>query len=101
MDGRRLCLYLTSRPLLNYSILYLFVTFFFATVYWLMPGQFYHSTAMYEPMLKHDEELIKSGLQKALLEQGRRNHGSEILKHHGHDYPLDKFVSARRTASCG
>lgn len=92
MAGKRLRFYLISRPLLTYSMLYVLVTLSFATMYWKMPGQFYHSTAMYEPLLKRDEELIHSGLQKALLEQGRKNHGSKKINFNGSEFPIETFT---------
>lgn len=89
MAGKRLHSYLAARTLLAYSLLYVLVTLTFATAYWMLPGQFYHSTAMHEPMLKTDEQLIRSGLHRILLEHWRKNHGAEVLTLDGRDFPVD------------
>jgi len=89
MAVKRLLLYLNDCPLFTYGLLYVLVTFFFAMMYWLMPGQFYHSTAIYEPILKRDEELIYSGINKALVEQGRKNHAAESTSFDGVNFPID------------
>lgn len=91
MTKRRLLLYRNDHPLLTYSIFYLFVTLLFAVMFWMMPGQFYHSTAMYEPILKQDEEVIHSGLQKALIEQGRKKFENRRIELNGFNAPTDGF----------
>ena len=84
--------FFARHPLATYGLLYVYVALAFATAYWMMPGQFYHSTAMYEPMLTSDRELIRSGLQDVLRGQGQKNLGAAVLTHFGTDYPIGAFT---------
>lgn len=77
-----------TRPLLTYGLLYAGVIVLFATLYWMLPGQFYHSTAMYEPVLAQDEIYIKTALQHALREQGQRNFPQGTIKVYGTEFPI-------------
>ena len=82
MPPKPLYRWMNQSPLIVYGLLYASVTLIFAAMYWMMPGAFYHSTAMHEPMLKRDAEQIRSGLERAFLYQGLKNNEQEVFKSH-------------------
>lgn len=92
MVGSQCRRYFADRPLVFYGAIYAFLTLSFATAFWMMPGQFYHSTAGFEPILVRDAVLIKEGLQRALIEQARRYDSSETISVSGADFPIDRFT---------
>ena len=73
MIFRKLRVWVNEHPLAKYGGMYVVAVFGFAFLYWMLPGQFYHSTSALEPALKNDEDRIKASIQAAVIRQAKDN----------------------------
>jgi hypothetical protein len=60
------------RPPFRYGLYYVATIVVFATIYWCLPGQFYHSSVRYEAPLKEDAAAITKELTAAMAESYKR-----------------------------
>lgn len=62
-------------PCSAYALLYLAMVPLFGTIYYLMPGEFYHSSVRFEQALDKDAAEILTGIEKEIRNNHTRDSG--------------------------